>query len=316
MKAKRFILAVLALVLALAMVGCNNNTTKEWYQCVNNDWTENFVDLDTGIKMCYMVMGPEDGEPMVLIHGATDSRLSWAQVAPIVAEAGYRVYVPELRGHGKTDKPQEEDEAYTVAEHCADIINFMDKVGITEPVNISGHSLGTFISQEIAITHPERVKSITLIATGAKVDDNEALTWCYYGDGTDYLGVHGYDEAGALPDDFIRDWTACTNEDKDFCEGIYLHSKQLPYHVWAHIFGGLLHQDNRERLSSVTCPVQIIWGTEDSIFLEADQNEIKEALTNAEKVDFVEIPGASHNTHWDSKETAQKVADLILGLAV
>lgn len=260
-------------------------------------------------------MGPEDGTPLLLIHGATDSRLSWAQVAPILAEAGYRVYIPELRGHGKTDKPEEADEAYTVAEHAADILNFMDKVGL-EKVNITGHSLGTLISQELAITSPERVASITLIASGAKVNGNESLTWCYYGDGTDYLGVHGYDAENAMPDSFVKDWAACVNEDKDFCDGIYHHAAGLPYYDWAHIFGGLLDYDNRERLATVTCPVQIIWGTEDVIFLESDQEELKAALTGAEKVDFVKIEGASHNTHWDSKEIAAQVAGLIKDFAV
>lgn len=316
MNCKKIFALLLAAVMLLSLAACSSGSDeKEWYEMVDNDWEENFVELDTGIKMCYMTMGPEDGMPLLLIHGATDSRLSWAQVAPILADEGYRVYVPELRGHGKTDKPEEDDEAYTVAEHAADILNFMDKVGL-DKVNITGHSLGTLISQELAISHPERVLSITLIATGAKVNGNESLTWCYYGDGTDYLGVHGYDTDKAMPEDFVRDWTACTNEDSDFCEGIYLHAAGLPYYDWAHIFGGLLDYDNTERLASVTCPVQIIWGTEDVIFLEGDQNEIQESLVNAEKVSFVKIDGASHNTHWDSKATAEEVAGLIRDFAV
>lgn len=316
MKAKRILAVLLAAIMLLSLAACSTAPKeKEWFEKVNNDWTENFVDLDTGIKMCYMTMGPEDGTPLLLIHGATDSRLSWAQVAPILAEDGYRVYVPELRGHGKTDKPEEADEAYTVAEHAADILNFMDKVGL-EKVNITGHSLGTLISQELAITSPERVASITLIASGAKVNGNESLTWCYYGDGTDYLGVHGYDEEKAMPEAFVKDWAACSNEDKDFCEGIYLHAAGLPYYDWAHIFGGLLDYDNRERLASVTCPVQIIWGTEDSIFLESDQEELQTALTGSENVSFVKIEGASHNTHWDSKDVAAQVSGLIKDFAV
>lgn len=289
--------------------------TREWYEMVDNDWDEYFVDLDTGIKMCYLTMGPEDGTPLLLIHGATDSRLSWAQVAPILADQGYKVYIPELRGHGKTDKPEEDDEAYTVQEHTADIVNFMDKVGLNK-VNITGHSLGSLIAQEIAISYPERAASITLIASGAKSCDNEALTWCYYGDGTDYLGVHGYDEEQTMPEDFVRDWTACTNEDVDFDEGIYKHAAQLPYYAWAHIFGGLLTYDNRDRLDAITCPVQIIWGSEDVIFLEADQEELQSGLTNAANVKFVKIEGASHNTHWDSKANADQVSGLISDFAV
>lgn len=312
---KRLFSCLLAILLMVSIAGCSEaEKDREWFEMVDNDWVENFVELDTGINMCYLVMGPEDGTPLLLIHGATDSRLSWAQVAPILADKGYRVYVPELRGHGKTDKPQEDDEAYTVEEHAADIISFMDKVGI-EKADITGHSLGTLISQSIAINHPERANSITLIATGPKSTENEALTWCYYGDGTDYLGVHGYDEAGAMPDDFVRDWTVCTNEDKDFCEGIYLHAaKNLPYHVWAHIFGGLELCDHTDELDKITCPVQIIWGTGDTIFLESDQEALIAGLVNAE-VEYVVLEGASHNTHWDSKEIASKVSDLIADFA-
>lgn len=284
---------------------------KEWFEMVDNDWEENFVDLDTGIKMCYMTMGPEDGQPIMLVHGATDSRLSYAQVAPILADKGYRVYIPELRGHGKTDKPESEDGIWSVDQHVADITNFMDKMKL-ENIDIVGHSLGTFISQGIAIEHPEKAKSITLIASGAKMKGNETLEWCMNGDGKDYLGAKGYDEEGEMPDDFVRDWAACDNEDKDFDEGIYLHArKNLPYYAWAHIFGGLLTCDNTDRLDKITCPVQIIWGTEDVIFLKEDQDALKEGLKNSAKVVYNEVEGATHNTHWDSKAIADQVAGMI-----
>lgn len=310
---KKFLSLLLVVLMVLSVAGCSGNEPEsepQWFELVNNDWSENFVDLDTGIKMCYLVMGPEDGTPLVLIHGATDSRLSWAQVAPILSEEGFRVYVPELRGHGKTDKPVEDDDAYTVEEHAADIINFMDKLGI-ESADITGHSLGTLISQNIAIYYPERAKSITLIASGPKSAKNEALTWCYYGDGTDYLGVHGYDDVGAMPEDFVRDWALCNNEDANFNKAIYLHAAEnLPYHVWAHIFGGLELCDHTDVLDKITCPVQIIWGTGDTIFLESDQEALIAGLVNAE-VTYEVIDGASHNTHWDTKEIAGKVAKLI-----
>jgi len=288
--------------------------TREWWQMVDVDWTENSVALDTGINMTYMTIGPEDGDIIVLIHGATDSRLSWAQVAPQLADAGYRVYVPELRGHGKTDKPAGVNGIYTVEEHAADIISFMDKVGI-KSADVVGHSLGSLIAQELAADIPDKVKSITLIASGAKSCDNESLTWVYEGDGTDYLGVHGYDDTKTFPPEFLADWAGCTNEDADFCKGIYMHAAQLPYEVWGYIFGGLQVYDNTDGLADITCPVQIIWGTKDSIFLESDQKALQDGLVNAASVDFVPIEGASHNTHWDSKANATKVSGLIADFA-
>lgn len=288
--------------------------TREWWQMVDVDWTENSVALDTGINMTYMTMGPEDGDVIVLIHGATDSRLSWAQVAPQLADAGYRVYVPELRGHGKTDKLEGVNGVYTVEEHAADIVSFMDKVGITS-ADVVGHSLGSLIAQELAASIPEKVQSITLIASGAKSSDNESLTWVFDGDGTDYLGVHGYDDTKAFPPEFLSDWAGCTNEDADFCQGIYMHAAQLPYEVWGCIFGGLQIYDNTDGLADIKCPVQIIWGTNDSIFLEADQQALQDGLVNAASVTFVPIEGASHNTHWDSKATATQVSGLIADFA-
>ena len=112
---------------------------REWFEMVDNDWEENFVDLDTGIRMCYMTMGPEDGTPILLVHGATDCRLSFCQVAPILADKGFRVYIPELRGHGKTDKPKNEDGIWSVDQHVEDVTNFMDKAALSN-IDIAGHA--------------------------------------------------------------------------------------------------------------------------------------------------------------------------------
>lgn len=330
MKGKSWLLLlIILLAAALALTACatqedppaddsedpnlSEQDTREWWEMVDVDWTENSAALSTGINMTYMVAGPEDGTPIILIHGATDSRLSWAQIVPDLSDT-YRVYVPELRGHGKTDKPEAVDGKYTVAEHTADIIAFMDAAGIDQ-ANIAGHSLGSMIAQDLAITAPERVSSITLIASGASAVGNETLAWVYDGDGSEYLGVHGYDAEQALPESFIREWTACTNEDADFNEGIYLHAAALPYPVWAYIFGGAMDFDNTGRLAEITCPVQIIWGTADVIFSAEDEQALQDGLTNAAEVQFHEIEGASHNTHWDSQAIAAQVAALIADFA-
>ena len=327
MKRNLFLLLILVLCMALVFTACGNdeqappvdNNGEEggeeevvptaWYDMVKVDWEEKTVDLDTGITMAYMVCGPEDGTPIVLIHGATDSRISWAQVAPILAEK-YRVYVPELRGHGNTDKPDPAEGAYTVDQHTQDIVAFMKAVGL-EKANIAGHSLGSFIAQQLAVQAPDMVSTITLIASGAVTTGNETLDWVYNGDGTDYLGVHGYDAEQAMPEGFLRDWTACTNEDADFCEAIYQHAAALPYADWAYIFGGILEYDSSAQLAEITCPVQIFWGTEDVIFSAEDEQALQDGLTSAETVKFEQIEGASHNTHWDSKAIASQVAGLI-----
>ena len=89
-------------------------------------------------------------------------------------------------------------------------------------------------------------------------------------------------------------------------------SAQSPY-AWAQIFGNSEY-DNTGRLSSIACPTLIIWGTQDEIFLKADEDMLLDALTGTEPK-FVPIE-ASHNVHWDSKAIAQKVSDLIMEISI
>jgi len=86
---------------------------------VSYDPAYQYVDLDTGIRMAYVDLGDASNPTVVFLHGATDTYLSWSQIAPRVANSGYRVIVPELRGHGKTDKPEEGP--YTLQTHAKDI---------------------------------------------------------------------------------------------------------------------------------------------------------------------------------------------------
>lgn len=283
-------------------------TTTPWYESVNVDWKENSLELDSGIRMTYLTLGPEDGTSIILIHGATDSRLSWFQVAPDLAEKGYRVYVPELRGHGKTDKPKED--AYTLDEHTEDIKSFIDLLDLKK-VNLVGHSLGTFIAEEIAAKYPDLVNSITLIGAGYKVQGNEVIDWVLNGDGNSFRGINSYSDDEKIPDEFIKEWTTTVNEDKNFAEGIYEQAKELPDYAWKAIFNGLNGQNIEDDLKEIKAPVQVIWGSEDTVFPKNEQTELLANLTNASFVNFTQIDGADHNTHWASKDIASQIADLI-----
>jgi pimeloyl-ACP methyl ester carboxylesterase len=299
----------LALIIAMTMIATALPVmaSENWWETVDVDWQEGSVQLDTGINMSYLTSGNPLGKPVILIHGATDSRLTWAQIVPELQN--YRLYIVELRGHGKSDKPDPGEGGYTVEQHAADIISFMNAKYIWK-ANMVGHSLGSLVAQNLAIDYPWRVRSISLLATAASTVGNPVLDWVVNGDGETYLGLYGYDQEGALPDQFIQDWTFTTNEDEDFGRGIYLHAKALPYLSWRYIFNGISSFDNTARLDQITCPVLIIWGTEDVLFTEADQQAMLNGLTNA-SVQYVEIENASHNVHWDSVAIAEQVADTI-----
>jgi len=301
-----------ALVNGHHFMGKNNTfTTKRFSDYQEVDWTEKAAHLSTGIHLSYTVTGDEKGTPVVLIHGLADGRVSWSQVAPALAKKGYRVYVPELRGNGKTDKPIEES-AYDVKELTLDIAAFIDKLELKKP-HIVGHSFGSFVVQELAVSHADKIGSITLIGSAASVDKkNATIDWLL--NGTDdklFDGVYAYDSTQKLPDTFYEKWGNSTNPDKDFQTAHLEHLKQVPYYAWKFLAKSFVAVDNAKRLSSISSNVQIIWGSKDAIFDKKSQEALQDGLSKAKKVVFREVKDADHNTHWGSKAAVETVTDYI-----
>lgn len=293
-------------------MGKNNTfTTKRFSDYQEVDWTEKAAHLSTGIHLFYTVSGDEKGAPVILIHGLVDGRVSWSQVAPQLAKKGYRVYVPELRGNGKTDKPIEES-AYSIKELAKDIAAFIDKLELNKP-HIVGHSFGSFVAQELSISYADKIGSITLIGSAASVDKkNATIDWLVNGTGDkNFDGIFAYDSTQKLPESFIEKWGENTNSDEEFQAANLEHLKQVPYYAWKFLVKNLLKIDNSNRLSSITSDVQIIWGAKDAIFDKKSQEALRDGLSKAKKVVFREVKDADHNTHWGSKAAVETVTDYI-----
>jgi pimeloyl-ACP methyl ester carboxylesterase len=282
---------------------------KSFEEYQNVPWKEYKVALPTGISMAYCECGPANGIPVILIHGVTDGRVSWSQVAPMMAELGYHCYIPEYRGNGKTDKPNPGPKGYLTDTHVADIFALMDLLNLKK-CHVVGHSLGSLIAQRMNILHPERTLSITLIESAVKCPGNALLTWAQNGDGKDYLGVHGYDAEQKMPESFLKAWTENTNEDQSFQDATIAHAHQMPYPVWDYLLTGLNAFDNSADMGKITGRVLVIWATEDVIFTAEDQEELKKCLTNCDTV-YKTVQGGTHNVHWDSKRTKEEVAAYI-----
>lgn len=263
--------------------------------------------LNTGITMSYVELGPKTGTPIILIHGATDSYLSFSQVGACLAASGFHVYIPELRGHGQSDKP--EGESYTPALLADDIYAWAQQLEIP-PAHYVGHSLGSFITQEIAIEHPEITTSITLIGSAASVADNPLVSYLLEGDG-EFPGFNNMN--GKISDDFIREWAFSENYDEIFIEKSYEHASSLPFSTWIQTFGGLT-SDNTQRLEQVSCPALIIWGTEDDFFGKDDQSDLIKALGSG-RITFIKKQGGSHNTHWDYHLGEEIAGDIMIFLS-
>lgn len=277
---------------------------RQWHEYCNPGWENRFCRLKNGIKISYCVMGPENGLPIFLCHGNTDCRISWSHVAPILAHVGFRVYVPEQRGHGLSEGPVVEKGYYDFKEDLMeDVVELMDHLGV-EKASFVGHSGGSFMLQMLGIYHPERVKSLTLISTA-----------CEFPYRRDYE-YQGEDLVGDK--DFLLMLAEAGLDDKEFQAGIAKHLvENMTNHIMAYVRTEFSHPQNfdtSELLAKVTCPVQIFWGTADPLFDAETEKKTLAALKNA-PVDFIPVEGGGHSFFWDSWENIQMLANSIADFA-
>jgi pimeloyl-ACP methyl ester carboxylesterase len=116
--------------------------------------------LDVG----YVDVGPGNGQPVMLLHGWPYDIHSYADVAPVLAAAGYRVIVPYLRGYGTTRFLS--DDTVRNGQQSAlalDVIELMDALGIESAV-IAGFDWGARSANIIAAMWPDRCKAMVSVS--------------------------------------------------------------------------------------------------------------------------------------------------------
>lgn len=99
--------------------------------------------------------------PVVLIHGLTNSSLTWSRVAPLLA-ADRRVLMLDLPGHGQSARP---NAGYALNWHAHITARWLAAVGI-EQADVVGHSFGGGVAQMLLLECPQRLRRLVLVAAG------------------------------------------------------------------------------------------------------------------------------------------------------
>lgn len=248
--------------------------------------------LESGPRLHYAEQGPPDGEAaLLLLHGYTDSWFSFSRLMPLLPPR-YRIVAPDLRGHGDSERPSH---GYTVADTAADVVAFLDAVGI-ERAAVVGHSGGSYTARRVALSYPERVTGLTLIGS--------AIT--PLNDGTRELQQAVHDLEDPVPDEFVREFqsaNAYVPLPQEFFERAVTESLKVPAHVWKSALDGLLAVDDAAELRDIAVPTLLLGGERDEFFSQPEQEALLARIPGARLMIY---PETGHTPHWECPESVAR----------
>lgn len=243
------------------------------------------ANLSTGVQLQYAEQGDADGDPVIFLHGYTDSWYSFEKVLmhlPLSVHA----YVLSQRGHGNSDKPEA---GYAPPDFAADVVAFMEKLKIGAAV-IVGHSMGATIAQRFVLDHPGLSKALVLIGPLASFKDKPGLMEFSHAvdqlqDPVDSAFVYEFQKstlAKQIPGPELNFYVK--------------ESRKLTASIWKETMKGMMATDYQNELNKLKVPTLIIWGDKDLIAPKSDQDIL---LSGIKLSRLIVYEGTGHATHWE-----------------
>lgn len=118
------------------------------------------------LRMGFLSDGPQDGVPVVMLHGWPDDATTYARIAPVLHAAGFRTFSPWLRGFGPTSfLSAETTRSGEIAAMAQDVLDYADALGLGR-FAVVGHDWGARISYLLASIFPDRIKCCAALSLG------------------------------------------------------------------------------------------------------------------------------------------------------
>jgi pimeloyl-ACP methyl ester carboxylesterase len=252
----------------------------------------------------HLVEAGDAGNPLViLLHGFPEFWWAWRHQITPLAEAGYHVIAPDLRGYNTSDAPQEVA-AYTLDILAADVVALADAYG-AQRFHLVGHDWGAVIGWWVAATYPQRLERVVLLdgphpdvwARQALKHPTQALRSTYVA----FFQLPCLPEAALGSFDFAGLKTMIQHSARP---GAFEPGALDRYAAaWAHpgslsamlnYYRAMRMRPSRDAPARITPPTLILWAGND-LFLERHVAEACLALCDHGQLAFVE--GASHWLH-------------------
>jgi pimeloyl-ACP methyl ester carboxylesterase len=231
-----------------------------------------------GHRLHYYALGPVNGPAVVLIHGLGGRSEDWSSLAPFLTKAGFRVYLPDLPGYGRSERPA--DFSYSVPDEAAAAVGFLDALGLKQ-VDLGGWSMGGWIVQRVAGGRPERVRRLMLFDSAGLYEKpawDTALFTPRAPAELDQLDALLMPNPPKVPGFIARD--------------VLRISRQHAWVIRRALDTMLTGQDVTDKLlPQLKMPVLIVWGSEDKITPLAEGKKMHLLVPHS---DLEVVPGCGH----------------------
>ncbi len=244
------------------------------------------------VEVFYEVSG--EGEPLVLIMGLGADHTVWELHRAAYARH-FRCLAIDNRGIGRTSKP---GGSYTTADMASDVLAVMDHAG-AKRAHVAGISMGGAIAQQLCLKAPERVRSLVLVATWAKLPLFHRTVFEHF------KSVRAH----TTPGDFMRclqlwiwgePYFETNQADLEQARrDADANPAPQPQFGFAGQCDACIGHDTLGRLGEIKAPTLITAGQLDIFTPLALSRQLHEGIAGSELVEFA---GCAHTHHWENLE--------------
>lgn len=266
-----------------------------WTELTDVEYAVEFVDAG-GLRTRALRAG--SGEPVIMLHGTSGHLEAFVRNVAVLSQ-DYDCHAVDMMGHGYTQSPEV---PYRIPGYVQHVLDYMDAQGITS-AHFIGESLGGWVSGRLAADHPERVRSLALVAAGGTVANPEVME-----------RIKTSTRKAVLSDDIdltrrrlellMHDPVNVTDELVQVRHAIY-HSPSFVKNI-DHLLC-LQEMENRtqdllttEQMGRITAPTRVVWGAENPFGDVPEARAMNEAIPGSELTIYPECG------HWPQHEHATR----------
>ncbi|MCI4357167.1 MAG: alpha/beta hydrolase [Thermoplasmata archaeon] len=215
-----------------------------------------------------------EGSAILLVHGIGGDHAVWNAILPRLA-VGHRVLAPDLRGHGQSPYPA--DSTMGFAELAGDLVALLDRENI-DRAHVVGMSAGGFLALTLALSHPNRVRSLVLIGSAGHCDAHTRSIGQRWADTYREEGFEAF-ALRMLKDIYYPDWIEAHLDVADRVRDSLRDRDLTGMLRWGESVRSF---DLRGRLTALRAPTLVVQGMDDHVVDPSHARLLRQTITGTQ----------------------------------